>query len=288
MNLLLAGILRVTPRDKKDMNNTRIFSRRRVWMLLALALFAVLAVWLLPGTALAEEAAKGAERAPQSTVMWLIESSGFIGAVILMLLIYFGSVTIQQFVQLRIQIAMPPEVVANCEAMLEAKDFKGIYEQVKNDDSFFSRVLNTGIAELPGGLGEARDGMERFGESIIVGMEKKISILAVLGTLGPMIGLLGTLMGMIKSFSVIATAGTNLDAGQVAGGISEALILTFEGVFLSVPSIYFYSFFKNRISVISTAVMLRADEFLRHFAHAARTKSAPAAARPMPPAAPVR
>ncbi len=78
-------------------------------------------------------------------------------------------------------------------------------------------------------------------------MEKKISMLAVLGTLGPMIGLLGTLKGMIASFSVIAMSDTQLKASQVAGGISEALLLTFEGVALSVPAIYFFALFRNRV-----------------------------------------
>ena len=106
------------------------------------------------------------------------------------------------------------------------------YEFVQGDDCFFSRVLTTGITELPNGLAHARESMERVGEAETVDMEKKISMLAVLGTLGPMIGLLGTLKGMIASFSVIAMSDVQLKASQVAGGISEALLLTFEGVAL--------------------------------------------------------
>jgi biopolymer transport protein ExbB len=109
-------------------------------------------------------------------------------------------------------------------------------------------------------------------------MEKKISMMAVLGTLGPMIGLLGTLKGMIASFSVIARSDQQIKSTEVAKGISEALLLTFEGVGLSVPSIYFFSFFRNRVMSISVTTMTRADEFLRHFAQAARGK--PAAAAP--------
>jgi biopolymer transport protein ExbB len=70
-----------------------------------------------------------------------------------------------------------------------------------------------------------------------------------------------------------------LKASEVAKGISEALLLTFEGVGLSVPSIFFYAVFRNRVSLISVKSLTRADEFLRHFAQAARTKAAPAQAR---------
>ena len=164
------------------------------------------------------------------------------------------------------------------EDLLAQRNFKDVFNVVKEDDSVFSRLLSTGIAELPNGLAEARDVMERQGEAIAVEMEKRISILAVLGTLGPMIGLLGTLKGMIGSFSEIAMGDTTMKTALVAAKISEALVLTFEGVALSVPSIYFFSLFRNRVSVITTTAMMEADQFLRHFAHAARTKAAGAAA----------
>ncbi len=125
--------------------------------------------------------------------------------------------------------------------------------------------------------------MERVGEAATVEMEKKISMLAVLGTLGPMIGLLGTLKGMIAAFSVIAMSDVQLKASDVATAISEALLLTFEGVALSVPAIYFYAVFRNRVSTISVNTLVQADEYLRHFAHAAHSKAPaaqPAAAQP--------
>lgn len=227
---------------------------------------------------------KEGEHGQQSFFMWVAETSGLIGAVILCCSIYFVAQVSRLFYEFRLPIAAPPEIIGQCEDLLAQRDFKGIYAVVKDDDSIFSRALATGIAELPNGLAEARDVMDRVGESIVVEMEKKISILAVLGTLGPMIGLLGTLKGMISAFSVIAMSDTQLKASQVAGAISEALVLTFEGVALSVPSIFFFSFFKNRMSHISTAALLEADQFLRHFAHAARAKG-PAAGAAAAPAA---
>jgi biopolymer transport protein ExbB len=77
---------------------------------------------------------------------------------------------------------------------------------------------------------------------------------------------------MIASFSVIAMSGHGLDPAKVAKGISEALLLTFEGVALSVPSIFFFAIFRNRVSLIATEAGMEADQFLRHFAHAARAK----------------
>lgn len=270
------------------MNMESSVVRRKAWFLLGLMLCAALTVTITPRRSLAQDEqpaaaapAEGAEKKTEAQsenfLVWVIRCSGFIGLVILLLSIYFVSTVGRLFWEMRIETASPPEMVLQCETLLEQRDFKGIYNLVKEDDSFFSRILTTGITELPNGLAEAREAMERVGEAITAEMEKKISMLAVLGTLGPMIGLLGTLKGMIASFSVIARSDVQLKASEVAGGISEALLLTFEGVALSVPAIYFFALFRNRVVYIATSVMLTGDQFLRHFSHAGRAKASSAA-----------
>ncbi|HWL09849.1 MAG TPA: MotA/TolQ/ExbB proton channel family protein [Planctomicrobium sp.] len=194
---------------------------------------------------------------------WIIESSGWIGAVLLVISIYFVAKVFQQSMEIRIQNIAPPELIAECEELLKARDYAGIYRKVKEDESTLGNLLTAGLTELQYGLPEAREAMDIAHEVKIANMEKNIAMLAVIGTLGPMIGLLGTLKGMIASFSVIALSDTQLKASEVAGGISEALILTFEGVGVSVPAIYFYALLKNRITTYNAEAMLMADLFIR-------------------------
>lgn len=272
------------------MNMESVAVRRKAWFVLGLMLCAALTVTMMPRRSLAqdEKPAAAAAAAPageeakkevqvENFLLWVVRCSGFIGLVILLLSIYFVSTVGRLFWEMRVEVAAPPAILQQCEGLLEQRDFKGIYNLVKENDTFFSRVLTTGISELPNGLAEAREAMERVGDAITAEMEKKISMLAVLGTLGPMIGLLGTLKGMIASFSVIARSDVQLKASEVAGGISEALLLTFEGVALSVPAIYFFALFRNRVVYIASSVMLTADQFLRHFSHAGRAKASTAA-----------
>jgi biopolymer transport protein ExbB len=290
--------------------------RRRAWLLLAVLLCTAWAVVVVPRHVLAQDknkaapAAKDDKPAPkddkpaadaekpaaeeqrpaaqegesgktvetESFLWWVIKWSGVIGLVILLLSVYFVSTVARLFWEMRVEVAAPPELVLQCESLLEQRDFKGVYGLVKEDDSFFGRVLTTGIAELPNGLAEARESMERVGDAITGEMERKISMLAVLGTLGPMIGLLGTLKGMIGSFSEIGrVSGSTIDPSRVANRLSESLLITFEGVMLAVPAIYFYALFRNRVIQISSSVMLSADQFLRHFSHAGRAKASSAA-----------
>lgn len=215
--------------------------------------------------------------APQkSKFWWFVTTIGFIGYFLIGLSMYFVGTVVFLFLEMRREIVIPPDLDRQVEELLQKRDFQGIYNAVSGDDSFYARVLTTGVKELPNGLAEARDAMERQGEAVSVEMEKRISMLAVLGTLGPMIGLLGTLKGMISSFSVIALSDQQLKASEVAEGISEALLLTLLGVGLSVPAIYFFAVFRNRVSMLTTTTMLQADEFLRRFAHTARQKTAAA------------
>jgi biopolymer transport protein ExbB len=241
--------------------------------------FNIAAVSLLTtGLANAQETAGGpAVHQTQSYVEWFIHSSGVIGLFILGLAIYFVTTVVRLFGDLRTEVAAPPEQIARCQELIQERDLKTVFSYVRANDSYLCRMLKIGLMELPNGLAEARDTMERHGEAETVELEKRISMLAVLGTLGPMIGLIGTLKGMIASFSVIAMSDMVLKASEVAGGISEALLLTFEGVALSVPAIYFYTVFRNRVATISVSTMLQADGLLRQFAHAARLRSAPAA-----------
>jgi biopolymer transport protein ExbB len=212
--------------------------------------------------------------ASKSTLMWLIETSGWIGAFLLVISMLFVATVMRLFLELREPIVCPPELLQECEALLAKRDYNGIYKVSKESTSELGQLISTGMAGLSAGLSEARESMDRLGEAQTVEMEKRISMLAVVGTLGPLIGLLGTLKGMIASFSVIAISDTQLKASEVAGGISEALVLTFEGVGLSVPAIYFFALFKNRVSSLSVQAMNTADDFVKRV-HTMAQKKAP-------------
>lgn len=264
-------------------------------VLFGLVLNATEVRWLAPAVAFAQDepepeakaekkAAESHSEGEQSFVWWVIKTSGPIGLVIFGLSVYFVAMTSRLFLELRPAVAMPPDLMQDIQQKMEKRDYKGIYSSIKERDCLFTKVTAAGMAELSSGLDEARDSMERVADVQVVEMEKKISMLAVLGTLGPMIGLLGTLQGMIKSFSVIAMSDTQLKASEVAEGISEALLLTFEGVALSVPAIYLFAVFKNRVMAITANTMLHADDFMKKLAQAAKSAKAPAPAAAAPPA----
>ncbi|HEY1602125.1 MAG TPA: MotA/TolQ/ExbB proton channel family protein [Pirellulales bacterium] len=251
--------------------------RNRGWRPLLTVLATALVVAVSASFAAAAEGEPTASPQGESLLWWVARCSGWIGAGILLLSMYFVATVVRMFMELREKVASPPELNAQVEELIQQRDFRQVYKVLRESDSFLGRVLSTGISELPNGLPEARESMERAADAATMEMERSISMLAVIGTLGPMIGLLGTLKGMIGSFGAISRSGVHMDAAEVATGISEALLLTFEGVLLSVPAIYFYALFRNRISHISTNTTLAAEQTLRRLFHSAQWKAAPTA-----------
>ncbi len=213
--------------------------------------------------------------ARENMLQWAIRASGPIGACLLVLSIYFTALVIRLFMEFRVSEAVPPVLVDKLETAIRDKKFQDAYDVCKDNDSFLARLVRTGIANLPNGRAEAKEAMETTTEEIVTSMEMKISYLAIIGTLGPMIGLVGTIWGMIMSFQEIATAaGAQPRPEKVAEGISTALFITLEGVSLSVPAIFFFAYFRNRIAQMTMEASRVADRTITSLIAAAKTVKA--------------
>ncbi len=241
-------------------------------------------VLLASGRAFAQEPAKDANAAPAaaseanktSMLTYLLKAHGdpfsaFVGLALLGISIFFFAQVIRFFMEFRVEEAVPPALVDKIENAIKEKKFQEAYDACRDDNSFLAKLLRTGIANLPNGRAEAKEAMNVASEEMVVTMESRISYLATIGTLGPMIGLVGTVWGMIQSFREIADAsGQQPQAAKVAGGIATALFITLEGISISVPAIFFFAFFRNRIAQIAIEATKIADRTITAFEHAAR------------------
>ncbi len=200
----------------------------------------------------APAADSSAPPAKKSLLRWAIEASGPIGLFLLCLSVYFTALVVKLFMELRVSEAVPTALVEKLENAIKERKFQEAYDACRDNDSFLARLVRTGVANLPNGRAEAKEAMNATQDEIVTSLEARISYLAIIGTLGPMIGLVGTIAGMIASFQEIATAaGAQPKPEKVAEGISTALFITLEGVSLSVPAIFFFAFFRNRIAMMA-------------------------------------
>ena len=246
----------------------------RRWVILAALCGILLASW--PPMAQAQDpqpAGAGMAKvdASESFLHWMARASGKLGLVLLVMSFYLIALIAWMSFEYRRAVAAPPGLVREVTEMLTAKQYTEAYQKVANDPSFLAKVLAAGVRKLPAGLAPAQRAMELANDDATMAMEHRTTYLATVGTLGPMIGLVGTVYGMIESFRVIATAGGSPQASQLASGISTALFATLEGIALSIPAIFFYAVFRNRIARLSLEVSLAADTLLEQFAPGIRT-----------------
>jgi biopolymer transport protein ExbB len=244
-----------------------------------------------PDTASDQKQGAGRGESSESLLTAVFHTSAPVVVVTLVIAVisfYLIAVVVWMGIHYRTPAAIPPDLVREVELLLEQNKFSEAYHRLGQDSSFLSRVLASGVRKLPSGLPQGLRAMELANEDVTMEMEHRTTYLATVGTLGPMIGLVGTVYGMIMAFHVIALEGSSPQASQLAAGISTALYATLEGIAISIPAIFFYAMYRNRIARLSLEVGMTAEPLLELFAPGVRSAvPGPGAGHgpPSPPAA---
>lgn len=222
------------------------------------------------------ETPPAAEEIPQneSYLGWMIRSSGLFGLVLLLLSFVMVAVIAMNILQVRRAVLLPPEFIEDFEELLNNKKYQDAYNLAKEDDSFLARVMATGLSRINQGYKEAVAGMQEVGEEEAMGLEHRLSYLALIGQIAPMIGLMGTVYGMIDSFRVIARTTTQPKTYEIADGISTALFTTLEGLAVAIPAMIVYSLIHNQIQRLILEVGIVSEGFMSRFSTVVKTASA--------------
>lgn len=185
----------------------------------------------------------------ESLLSYYYRSLGLLYTVVFLALSFtFVALVILNGLALRRTSMMPDALVQNFEAALNEKNYQGAYEMAKADESFLGALLSAGMSKLQSGYDAAEEAMNESGNDEAMKLEHRLSYVALIGSIAPMVGLLGTVDGMIKSFRVIEQSGTTPDPASLAGGISTALITTIVGLWLAIPAIIGFGIYKNRLA----------------------------------------
>ena len=154
-------------------------------------------------------------------------------------------VTLERLISLRRKKVLPDALVIASERYWRSGDFEGASGVCERFDSPLARVLQAGLARRGLGLGEMERAMVGAGQHESTVLSRNLRGLGVIANLAPMLGLFGTVVGMIRAFDVISRAGTG-NPSLVAEGISEALLTTAAGLLIGIPALAAYHFFRSR------------------------------------------
>lgn len=204
----------------------------------------------------------------QSRLAWMYKSLGiFYSAVFLSLSFTLVALFVMNLLTARRENVVPVALVEGFESHLNEKRYQEAYEMAKADESFLGQVLSAGLAKLSAGYDQAIEAMQEVGEEENMKLEHRLSYMALIGTVSPMVGLLGTVQGMIAAFSVIATSSATPKPSQLAEGISTALFTTLVGLFIAIPAIAAYNILRNRVARLVLEVGILSEGLMSRFSN---------------------
>lgn len=172
------------------------------------------------------------------------------------------AVSIYCFIQISGKKMAPKELVDRVNAAMAAKDVSKAYSTCDSHPSSYGKVMSGALLKVnfERDLSNKISMMDAASEAIDEEEHRQmvwVNYLNIFATLAPMIGLLGTVWGMIEAFDKLAT--TSGDAKQLAGGIKIAMVTTAGGLIVGIPAMFFYFFFRDRLQGVMTTVQKHAS-----------------------------
>ncbi len=201
----------------------------------------------------------------------LIRAGGLIGFLIGLLSLVMVALIIDHILNIRRHTLMPPGLAEEVHRRLGERDIEGARQVCEEHPGFLSRLLAAGLAEVGVGYAGIEKSMEDAAVEQSARLYRRIEYLSVIGTIVPMLGLMGTVWGMIQAF-VEFEQKANPQVSELAPGIYRALVTTLLGLGVAVPSLSAFAIFRNRIDELAAEATLLAEHVFADYRRSIRKK----------------
>lgn len=176
----------------------------------------------------------------------IILAGGWLMAPIILCSILSLTIIGERFWALQRKKVVPPGIGQQVESWAARHELDRRHIEQLRADSAMGRVLAAALINRHRSRALIKEAVEDTGRHVVHELERFLNTLGTIAGISPLLGLLGTVIGMIKVFAAIMAHGVG-NANQLAGGISEALITTAAGLSVAIPSFFFYRYFKGRV-----------------------------------------
>ena len=188
----------------------------------------------------------------------MFEAGGTIGYIITALSVMMVALVVEHLFSLRRNALMPPGLAESIHHHLALRHFEEAQQQCQFHPSFLAFVLSAGLRETDIGYDAVEKGLEDSSTEQAARLYRKIEYLSVIGTIAPMLGLLGTVWGMILAFMEFEQK-ANPQVSELAPGIYKALVTTLQGLCVAIPALAAFAHFRNRIDQLVADGALTAE-----------------------------
>jgi len=183
----------------------------------------------------------------------LIRSGGFLMWPILLCSLAASTIIIERLWTLKKRAVTPRDLTEQIRLLVERHDLDEAKIQWIRRSSPLGRILAAGLLNINSHRIVMKESIEEAGRHVVHDLERNLNTLGTVAAITPLLGLLGTVIGMIKVFAAITAVGVG-DPSVLAGGISEALITTAAGLSVGIPSLIFYRYFRGRINELTISM----------------------------------
>lgn len=227
------------------------------------------------------------------TYLQTIMDGGLVGLLIIVLSAVSIGLIVLHSITIRRSLLMPE--IDGLEEALHAKNVNRAVHLCESQEvpSLLGNVVLAGLLRYKNaefGALEYRAAVEEAGEQETAKLYRLTDYLSLIGSVAPMLGLMGTVLGMIDAFNTIAVTGGMAKPDELAGGIGKALVTTLMGLMVAIPSMIAFSLFRSRIDSLVAETGNRVEKLLMPLGQmqfpTQGTPERPAVAQPIPPIAP--
>ncbi len=177
----------------------------------------------------------------------IIKSGGWMMWPIIACSVVAMAIIVERFWILRAQRIMPPHLVSHVWSLYRKNQFDSAQLRGLRNGSPLGAVLASALASFSQGREAMKESVEQTGRQVVHDLERYLNTLGTIASVSPYLGLLGSVLGMIKVFSTFSMVGGIGNTSRLAGGISEILVATAAGLAVAIPSLIFYRYFQGRV-----------------------------------------
>ena len=223
---------------------------KKTWLIASLLL-------MIPGVALAED-----KPVSYSMITLIVDNAGIAGWTTFAVSIIAFTLVIKLVMDTRREKVLPAAVEQHVADLISEQDYEGAVNSVSGDLSFLGRVLYGGLSKMNGGKDAVQKGLDDSWNTQYTTYMQVASYVQFAAQISPMLGLFGTVSGMMDAFAVLAQSSGAANPKDLATGIMYALVTTFIGLLVAMPCSAAYLFIRNKIISSSLEVGTRANDIL--------------------------
>jgi biopolymer transport protein ExbB len=197
-------------------------------------------------------------------VLEIVQSGGWLMVPILLCSIVAAAICVERLWTLQRSRIVPKNLVAQIWSAVKTEDLDTQKLRELRTSSPLGQVLAAGVANAKRGRDVMKEAMEEAASQVSHDMERYLTSLGIIASISPLLGLLGTVVGMIKVFTALMLEGAG-NANVLAGGISQALITTAAGLSVAIPALMFHRFFLRRIDELVVTMEQEAGKLVEIF-----------------------